>query len=234
MRITVPTSANATAIEHPNNCMRHLILFYPIGVVWANSPHTTKQNKRLTERESKEHRMFVRPFVVGGFRRRAAAENMWAVAESCFASVIPKRLTHTNTESLSLARTLSRHFALYFSLLVLVFMPSPQQEKTCSRRIECLARRIDAMLSVASCVVSLVATVTTSSSAYGILCTSSSSWSPSHSSSSLTLLIVVTVHTRRRRHCCRSRRRRRFFCGPYSHKKKSSYSSAVIGSKAAN
>lgn len=143
MRITVPTSANATAIEHPNNCMRHLILFYPIGVVWANSPHTTKQNKRLRERESKEHRMFVRPFVVGGFRRRAAAENMWAVAESCFASVIPKRLTHTNTESLSLARTLSRHFALYFSLLVLVFMPSPHQEKTCSRRIECLARRIE-------------------------------------------------------------------------------------------
>lgn len=105
--------------------------------------HNKAKQTSERERESKEHRMFVRPFVVGGFRRRAAAENMWAVAESCFASVIPKRLTHTNTESLSLARTLSRHFALYFSLLVLVFMPSPHQEKTCSRRIECLARRIE-------------------------------------------------------------------------------------------
>lgn len=139
----------------------------------------------------------------------------------------------TQNHSHSLAR--SAVTSLYISLYLFWFLCRRRIKKKLARgELNAWRGELNAMLSVASCVVSLVATVTTSSSAYGVLCTSSSSWSPSHSSSSSTLLIVVTVHTRRRHHCCRPRRRRRFFCGPYSHKKKSSYSSAVIGSKAAN
>lgn len=113
--------------------------------------------------------------------RRAGADNMWAAGWVVFCDNDPKA-AHTYYETANHSHSLTRShahrlYALYFSPLVLVFMlPSPQQVKITESR----ARRGEAnwMPRFLACLmrrVSLVATVTTSSSVYGTLCTSPSS-----------------------------------------------------------
>lgn len=218
---------NITIVYAISHCFIQLALFERIRRTQQSKTNVALLSGAHRERRARECLLWVVEW-----SRRAGADNMWAAGWVVFCDNDPKAAHTYYEQRITLTHSLTRshahrHYALYFSPLVLVFMlPSPQQVKITeskawarffeARRIECHAFWL-----VWCVVVSLVATVTTSSSVYGTLCTSPSSLiAVSHSSSSLS--IVVTVHTqrqRRRRYRPRSRRRR-FFCGPHRQKKK--------------
>lgn len=128
-RITVPTSANAMAI--------HTIyeLYAPSHTILSNwrclsefAAHNKAKQTSLCrssahwEQSERIECLFAcLLWVVGMTPESDGADNMWAAAESCFAIMIPKRLTHTYEQRITLTHSLARSTSLRSILLSTCF-----------------------------------------------------------------------------------------------------------------